>query len=168
MPPSPVWSTVEVGIEYVTGDATEPGGSGTRIICHICNDIGGWGAGFVLAISRRWPDPEAEYYEWYRDRAENDFGLGAIQMVQVEDEIWVANMVGQEDVRPGLYGPPIRYWAVEKCLAKLAEQATAMDASVHMPRIGCGLAGGTWDGIEPIIERTLVRHKVPVTVYDVG
>lgn len=42
---------------YLTGDATAPGGTGTRIIAHVCNDIGHWGKGFVLAISKRWPEP---------------------------------------------------------------------------------------------------------------
>jgi hypothetical protein len=35
-----------------------------------------------------------------------------------------------------------------------------------MPRIGCGLAGGTWDKIEPIIERTLLAKGIEVVVYD--
>lgn len=42
-----------VGIHYVTGDATEPIGEGEKIIAHICNDQGGWGAGFVLALSKK-------------------------------------------------------------------------------------------------------------------
>jgi hypothetical protein len=29
-----------------------------KLICHICNDLGGWGKGFVLALSRRWEGPE--------------------------------------------------------------------------------------------------------------
>jgi hypothetical protein len=37
---------------------------------------------------------------------------------------------------------------------------------VHMPRIGCGLAGGQWEEIEPIIETTLGAKGVAVTVYD--
>ncbi|WP_285749234.1 hypothetical protein [Lentzea sp. NBRC 105346] len=35
-----------------------------------------------------------------------------------------------------------------------------------MPRIGCGLAGGEWDRIEPLITSELVDHDIPVTVYD--
>jgi len=46
--------------------------------------------------------------------------------------------------------------------------ALELDAFVHMPRIGCGLAGGTWDRIEPIIVRALCEHDVAVTVYDFG
>lgn len=45
-------------ITYITGDATRPQDQGAKIIVHICNDIGGWGKGFVVAISRRWPEPE--------------------------------------------------------------------------------------------------------------
>jgi len=35
-----------------------------------------------------------------------------------------------------------------------------------MPRIGCGLAGGTWDRIEPLLHRTLTVAGIAVTVYD--
>lgn len=45
-------------IEYIKADATLPQSEGTIIITHICNDIGGWGKGFVLALSKRWKAPE--------------------------------------------------------------------------------------------------------------
>jgi O-acetyl-ADP-ribose deacetylase (regulator of RNase III) len=48
-------------LHYIVGDATSPLGDGKRIVVHVCNDIGGWGAGFVLAISRRWTAPEESY-----------------------------------------------------------------------------------------------------------
>jgi hypothetical protein len=35
-----------------------------------------------------------------------------------------------------------------------------------MPRIGCGLAGGKWEEIEPIIKNTLCEKGVAVTIYD--
>jgi hypothetical protein len=35
-----------------------------------------------------------------------------------------------------------------------------------MPRIGCGLAGGTWDKIEPLIQSALIKKNIDVTVYD--
>jgi hypothetical protein len=35
-----------------------------------------------------------------------------------------------------------------------------------MPRIGCGLAGGTWDKIEPLIEENLSMNQILVRVYD--
>lgn len=53
-------------ITYLKGDATNPMGKGNKIIAHICNDVGGWGKGFVLAISRKWKEPEKAYRKWYR------------------------------------------------------------------------------------------------------
>src|SRR5215472_3146493 len=81
------------GIIYIKGDATCPQAKGIKIICHVCNDIGGWGKGFVLAVSRRWKQPEAEYRAWHAAGKQGGFGLGAVQFVQVEPYIWVANMV---------------------------------------------------------------------------
>src|SRR5262245_12281524 len=153
-------------LSFIKGDATSPQAKGRKLIAHICNDLGKWGKGFVMALSARWPEPEQAYREWHRDRAESDFGLGAVQLVQVEPYIWVANMVAQHGVRGGTNRQPIRYEAVEECLEKLTLKALELSVSVHMPRIGCGLAGGKWELIEPLIVQTLCRREVPVTVYD--
>lgn len=152
-------------ITYLVGDATKPIGDGNKVICHICNDIGAWGAGFVLAVSKRWKKPKEEYRNWYKSKT--NFVLGNNQYVKVEDDIVIANMIGQRGIRNPFNGvPPIRYDAVEKCLEKLAIACEKKNATVHMPRIGCGLAGGTWDEIEKIINRTLIAHNVNVFVYD--
>src|SRR5438128_1572890 len=137
-----------IPITYLKGDATAPQAKGVTVIAHVCNDRGGWGKGFVLAVSERWPGPEEAYRAWHRDRSENDFGLGAVQFVQVEPRTWVANLVAQHGLRGGSQGPPIRYEAVEACLEKVATKAKELRASVHMPRIGCGLAGGKWQLVE--------------------
>lgn len=155
-------------INYLRGDATQPQAKGNRIISHICNDLGGWGKGFVLAVSKRWPGPEQAYRAWHKGRSKNDFALGAIQVVQVEPYIWVANMIAQRGMKTGSKGPPIRYEAVRACLGKLALETKELGASVHMPRIGCGLAGGKWEEIEPIISDQLLSQGVEVTIYDFG
>ncbi|GGW99931.1 macro domain-containing protein [Streptomyces chartreusis] len=155
-------------ITYIRGDATVPSVKGVKVIAHVCNDIGGWGKGFVLAISRRWPEPEKSYRAWHRERASNDFGLGAVRFVQVEPYVWVANMVGQRGIRTGSKGVPVRYEAIDAALERLAEKAADLGASVHMPRIGCGLAGGKWSRVEPLITDRLVRRGIAVTVYDHG
>lgn len=156
------------GITYIRGDATAPSVKGAKVIAHVCNDIGGWGKGFVLAVSRRWPEPEAAYRAWHRDRARNDFALGAVRLVQVERHVWVANMIGQRGIRTGGKGVPVRYEAIDAALDRLAGHASALRASVHMPRIGCGLAGGTWSRVEPLVDERLARRGIPVTVYDHG
>jgi O-acetyl-ADP-ribose deacetylase (regulator of RNase III) len=156
-------------IRYVTGDATDPQGDGVRIIAHVCNDIGAWGSGFVLAISARWPEPGAEYQRWAAHGPH--FELGWTQLVCVdEDEMtWVANMIAQAGTirHPSQAGrPPVRYQALLAALRSVGTQALRMGASVHMPRIGCGLAGGNWAEVEPLVTRALCSRGVPVTVYD--
>jgi O-acetyl-ADP-ribose deacetylase (regulator of RNase III) len=153
-------------ISYQTGDATRPHGTGCKIIAHICNDLGRWGKGFVMVISKRWPGPEEAYRKWFAEREQNSFALGDIQTVRIDADLIVCNMIGQHGVQAVDGVAPIRYEAVEKCLEKLSDVARQFCASVHMPRIGCGLAGGTWDRIEPTLQRTLCRDDVHVFVYD--
>jgi O-acetyl-ADP-ribose deacetylase (regulator of RNase III) len=158
-------------ITYVKGDATLPQGSGVKIIAHVCNDGPGWGAGFVMALSARDTHPENRYRTWARQGwwAGEPFKLGHIQVVQFDPahqlDTYVANMLAQILVSSGddTWGIPLRYYELETCLIELNQQAQFCLASVHMPRIGCGLAGGSWHMVEPIIARTLT---VPVTIYD--
>jgi hypothetical protein len=51
-------------------------------------------------------------------------------------------------------------------LEKVGELAKAGGATVHMPRIGTGEAGGSWNIIEDIIRETLVSRSITVMVYD--
>lgn len=116
-------------IKFVKGDATNPLDNKTKIIVHICNDEGGWGKGFVVAISNRWQEPEFEYRHWYKSKEakqtdtvryerlesvdkyanEKKFELGNVQFVKVTSEIWVANMIAQHGIKPDKDGvPPIR------------------------------------------------------------
>ena len=153
-------------IQYTQGDATQPIAAGNKIIAHVCNDIGGWGRGFVVAISKRWPQPEEDYRAWYANREQNDFALGSARLVRVESGLWVANMIGQHKKTPTKGVPPVRYEAIHDGLDSIAVEALRLNASVHMPRIGCGLAGGEWGKIEPLIQQTLCDRGIAVTVYD--
>lgn len=159
-------------VQYVIGDATRPQGDGLKIIAHCCNNVGGWGTGFVVALSRRWPRPEKEYRAWFERHGPEKFRtlLGATQLVPVEDDVWVANIVGQNGLRRGIDGEvPVRYEAISTGLGYVADYAVGhpeRQVSVHMPRLGCGLAGGSWEKIEPLLEQHFVERGVPVTVYD--
>ena len=153
-------------INYLKADATIPQAEGNIIIAHICNDIGAWGKGFVMAISKRWKEPAKQYKQWYKEG--EDFALGAVQFVAVKENVWVANIIGQHKIYKDENGnPPIRYEAVKEGLQQVAEFAKKMNAKVQMPRIGCGLAGGFWDEIETIIEDTLLQKEVEVFVCDI-
>lgn len=147
-------------INYVIGDATLPQGEGIKVICHICNNVGAWGAGFVMALSKKWEMPEMHY------RLKDGYVLGDVDFIPVTEDTFVANMIAQNNIMSNLGEddkPPIIYSAVAKALYKVNEYAKQINATIHMPRIGTGLAGGKWNLIEAIIKQVVT---VDVTVYD--
>lgn len=146
-------------IKYLKGDATQPQGEGNKMIAHICNNEGKWGAGFVLALSKKWSGPE----KLYRSIPVNKLELGTVRYIVVEDNIAVANMVAQDGTKPKNGLSPIRYDALETALKNVSEFCRDLGYSLHMPKIGAGLAGGDWTVIEKIIEDNV---QVPVTVYE--
>jgi hypothetical protein len=48
----------------------------------------------------------------------------------------------------------------------LFEIAQKRNATVHMPRIGSGEAGGSWDIVSELVEDALCNRGIQVTVYD--
>ena len=121
------------------------------------------GAGFVLALSRKWKEPEEQY------RNMNELILGDTFGVQVEDDIIVFNMIAQDGYKCKSNPVAIRYNALEECFERLfnyIDWSGEKDISVHMPRIGCGLAGGSWDKIEPIIKKYFSENDIQVHIYD--
>jgi O-acetyl-ADP-ribose deacetylase (regulator of RNase III) len=153
-------------ITYLKGDATKPQGDGPKIIAHCCNDKGGWGSGFVLALNAMSPKPKDRYLAWVD---EPTFKLGQTLFVPIEnDQLYVANMIGQE----GTVGntphdiPPVRYEALRQCLATVRDFAESHNASVHAPMFGSALAGGNWEVIELIIYQVFENSDVPVTIYE--
>lgn len=170
-------------IHYVKGDATRPEANcpnGISVIVHCCNDIGAWGRGFVLSLSKRWDKPERCYLAKYKMMQ-----LGDIQLVTVEPNIIVCNLIGQHGIRSnskrfefenGMMvmkknniqnqaNIPLRYDALELGFRKLRQQfGKRNDITIHMPKIGCGLAGGDWRIVSSIIER--VFEGIDVFVYE--
>lgn len=154
-----------ITITYLKGDATKPIGDGPKVLAHIVNDEGKWGAGFVLSISKRWPEVEKRYRHWAGGEKLPVFELGRTQIIVIRDNFYVANMVAQKGIRSKENPTPIRYEALRACFKRITQMFNE-EMEIHMPRIGCGLAGGTWDKIEPIIQEELVSKGYNVFVYD--
>lgn len=159
-------STTEI-IQHM-GDATQPIGEGHKIIAHICNDIGGWGKGFVLALRDKFghlgdQSPEERYRQWFKT---NKPKLGQVQFVSVSEDLEIANMIAQRDVITKNDIPPIRYDSLGYCLELVTEQALLKNASLHIPRIGVGLSGGRWTIINGLLQDYVISKGVQVHVYD--
>lgn len=155
-------------IQYKKGDVTHPTENGKKILCHCCNSVGAWGAGVVVAISKRWKYPERLYRKWSKDGIIDGvkFQLGEIQVVPVEDDIDVINMIGQNGISHIGNLPPIRYGAIYACLQKVGKIAKEQNAIVITPKFGAGLAGGSWHIIERIIQETLCSNDIDVVIYE--
>ena len=149
-------------MQYRQGDATELPDVPV-VLAHICNNAGGWGRGFVLAVSRRWAEPERSYRQMARQYGGRP-PLGEVQFVSVGPEQWVANMVAQDGYQSRENPVPLRYEALEATLAKVAAFAAEKGAVVQMPKIGAGLGGGEWTRIVGLVERTMAMHAVACQV----
>ena len=56
---------------------------------------------------------------------------------------------------------------MQNCLEQVADRAASIEASIHMPKIDTGSAGGDWSTIEEMLDDVMVRAGLFVTVYDV-
>jgi O-acetyl-ADP-ribose deacetylase (regulator of RNase III) len=147
-----------------SGDATKPI-SHPAIIAHVCNDLGAWGRGFVLAISQRWTTPETNYRNWANGRTAQPFTLGEVQFCDAAPDIVVANMLAQHGLRNASNPVPLNYEALRTCLRAVFKRAAATERTVHMPRIGCGLAGGNWNQVYQLIYEQVATSRVMTFIY---
>lgn len=165
-----------MNINYVTGDATSPQGEGNKMIVHCCNHMGMWGSGFVVALSRKWPEPEEEYRKLelsaYKNGAQSL--LGHAQYVKVADDTVVCNIIGQYGPGGDMIGktwiPPVDYRALTIGFAKIKQAFSSASKkkrfSLHMPRLGCDRAGGKWEIVEGILNHVFEDTDIDITVYD--
>ena len=161
-------------IAYHAGDVTRPDLDGRVAIAHVLSDVGAYEAGVAAAIAQRHPRARTNYKAWRSQQQgamQRPFKLGAIQWVGVGRDLggawsdrWVVNMIAQRGLRSATNPIPLDLDALRTCLAVLA--AEHRDMVIAMPRIGCGLAGGSWDQVEPIVDATLT--EVDVHVYDLN
>jgi len=151
-------------IKSIRGDALEPRGNGRKIIAQVVNDkTPNWGAGFARAVRNRYQLVQKDFKEWAVSHP-NEFSLGNTHESYISDDLSIVHMIAQHG-----YGESsksrIRYVALRDCLYQLKDIALAKSASVHMPRIGTGYAGGNWGYILELIDEILVINGVDVTIY---
>ena len=148
----------------LVGDALEPRGNGKCLITHVVNDkTANWGAGFGRAVREKYPMAQTEFRQWV-SLDQGNLTLGNVHVSQVSDDISLVHMIAQHG-----YGesskPRLRYDALAECLKKVGGIAAEWHASVHMPRIGTGYAGGNWPYILELVDDYLARAGVHVTIY---
>jgi Zn-dependent peptidase ImmA (M78 family) len=160
-----VANAVRPTLTEVIGDATTPQGEGRKLIVHLVNDATpNWGGEFASALRRRYPEAQHSFRAWVQEDRSN-LSLGRVHVVDLPPDIAVATMIAQRGWRPSVR-PRIRYVALREGLQTVAKIATERDATVHLPRIGTGGAGGRWEIVAELIDQVLVARGIRVTVYD--
>ena len=149
----------------VKGDATKPQCDGLVVIAHLCNNWSLWGAGFVRALENLWPHLKLAYKAFCNGKRPEEL-LGCVQILEAEPGICVANLIGQNGVGRGKQR--VDYAALSVCLERLATFLSQADTpyTVHMPRMGSGLAGGDWNRVQELVESKLVAAGHTVYVYE--
>lgn len=154
----------EFAIRYLKGDALTPRGDDPRILVHVVNNRSKtWGGGFARHVAKSYPDAQKDFRVWAN--IEGNQVLGQAHVYGHADRMRLISMVAQRGFGQSSE-PRISYPALEECLHAVRVAAEAINATVHMPRIGCGQAGGNWDVVSELIDDTLVRRGIDVTVYD--
>jgi O-acetyl-ADP-ribose deacetylase (regulator of RNase III) len=153
------------GMKLVHGDVVDPRAPGEKIICQLVNDQARkWGGGVARSTARKHPKAQESFSSWIASipRASR---LGSVHFEQVGRSTTIASLVGQQGYGPSS-SPRIRYVALAECFEKVLAYALQHFGSVHMPRIGEGQSGGSWEMVAEIVRAVLVNNGVPVTVYE--
>lgn len=165
-------------LHYVKGDAAKPFRipNTVTVIAHIVNNIFVWGKGFVLALDKNYPSAKTQYFAYKalkRKPKPVDY-LGDcllaydVSFTTPTVTTVVANLFAQHGIRSATNPRPLQYESLRTSLTTLSVELTRRNENtfvIHMPRIGCGLAGGKWELVEPIILDTIGK-SFDVYVYD--
>lgn len=168
-------------IKYVKGDLFEVVTKSTDsiLVPHVVNNIGAWGAGFVIPLMKHYPRARDRYLKW---STETDFLLGNTQFVQVSTNVVIANMLAQDGItsrstgaRSRVSDRPLRYDSLVDCMNAVGdychEVAKLTDTclpTIHCPQFGAGLAGGNWEFIDYLIQDCWNRRGIDTVVYQYG
>lgn len=125
------------------------------IILHQVNCMAVMGTGIALAIRTRWPKVFSEYRTFCQGKRTSDL-LGEFQLVQVEDDVWVGNVFGQE--RYGRSRRQTDYDAVQESLIKMRVEIHPHleHVPIWYPKMGCVNAGGDWQVVSRILDECLI------------
>lgn len=157
---------------YTTADASVPLQENTVII-HVVNTLGKWGKGFVLSLSKHYPNVKSDYLDWSKDKKTFELGNNQIVAVDENKKIFVVNMLAQNGIRSSYKDKScyLDYSSLRSCLGDIAnfvleQRANSIELTVQMPRIGAGLAGGNWNKVELLILEELICYGIKCVVCD--
>jgi len=156
-------------IRHVHSDLLDFGDDRTPVIvAHVVNDSAhGWSRRSVAAtLAARWPQAAQAFRAWTIASPEN-LRLGRIHSCEQRDGdrvVTIVSMVAQQGFGPGAV-TRLRYDSLHATLAAVADLAQRTGATVHVPRIGAGQAGGRWDLIEADLAAVIAEKGISLVVH---
>ena len=127
------------------------------IICHQVNAKGVMSSSLALRIKQKWPAVFTDYSLQHREKCLTVGTIIFTNIIPGDYKLQVASMCAQHDYGTGYNKVYIDYEAFEECLKKLQRWHTSCIGGklpIYFPfKIGCGLAGGDWTVIQPMIEK---------------
>ena len=149
-------------MNFIQGDITK---ETSGLIIHGVNAQGVMGSGVALAIKTKWP----EIYTAYKSHKQGKAAMGKIQVVSISDGLYVANCWTQE-----FFGKDGAVYGDMESVRKILIQAFwfCEDYGIELkaPKIGCGLAGLSWEKqVKPVFDELLRHHPdVKVTIFEIN
>lgn len=161
-------------ITYIKADASDPvvpvretGRDDLQgHIVHVTNNVGAWGRGFTRALDQRFNPHWVDKFGWTLADEFNGHPrtLGRITLMQpptaaypkvigIDIPFLIVCLMAQNGL-PSKNNPmPLDYVELEACLKGLRELLGPNKdrISLQMPRIGCGLARGSWSKVGPML-----------------
>lgn len=131
------------------------------VIPHVCNDSGGFGAGFVVALDKRFPKIKEQYQDGIKDLSLYPGNTQVcVEYPQSGKTVWIANMIAQRGFKSVSNPRPLHYGWLAHAMNQLVdciESEVVMNWSdkrpiIVAPRFGSDLAGGDFGIIRELIE----------------
>jgi len=150
-----------MGVQIVEGNVLD---APDYYIVHQVNNCGIMGGGLALQVRNRFPGLFEDYQAFcLRWSFEEKKKRGFIHLFETEKKDHViVGVFGQNGL--GRNKNYTDYEALEAGLISVATLCNACEKTAALPfGIGCGLAGGDWKTVYPIIKRTFIESNA--TIY---
>lgn len=134
-------------ITYKSGDLLNVK---TGVIAHGCNAQGVMGSGVAKQIKAKYPQAYLDYLKDYQTYSDT---MRTISLTAVSKNLWIANCVTQRYYGTDPHTVYVSYPSIECCFTQLKASFSVGDVTIHIPKIGAGLANGDWNIIETIINK---------------
>lgn len=156
-------------IEIVKGDLLQ---SKLPLIAHQTNCLGVMGAGIARSIKNKWFNVFNQYVGYCKQLNYSKNLLGKCQICPTGDKDikYVANVFGEysftESAAP-FENRHTDYDALRESLNSLKQQALEMGiTNIGIPyKLGCGLAGGDWDGVVYPMIQEIFNEGINLYIY---